>query len=367
VGLGQGTLESLAMSQGFWRGKSVFVTGHTGFKGGWLALWLSTLGARVHGYALQAATEPNLFEVADIAGVLSSHTLGDVRDAGHLSRSLHRAQPDIVLHLAAQPLVRYSYRQPVETYATNVMGTVHLLDAVRSCESVRAVVNVTTDKCYVIKEWAWGYRESDQLGGHDPYASSKACSELITASFRDSYFAASGVAVATARAGNVIGGGDWSGDRIVPDFLRAADSGRVLEVRSPAAIRPWQHVLEPLGGYLMLAERLHSAGQPAAQAWNFGPVDDDARPVGELLDMLSAALPGARWRAQGGDHPHEAAYLKLDSSKARSELRWRPRWDLAHAVARTVEWHSAWRGGEDMQAYSREQIAEHQGRMPVAA
>ena len=353
------------MSPGFWRGKTVFLTGHTGFKGGWLALWLSSLGARVHGYALTPPTTPDLFTQARVGDGLASHTVADVRDPGALAAALRSCEPDIVLHLAAQPLVRSSYAEPVMTYSVNVMGTVHLLEAARTCESVRSIVIVTTNKCYENKEWAWGYRESEPMGGHDPYSSSKGCAELVTAAYRDSFLASAGIAVASARAGNVIGGGDWAMDRLLPDFFRAAKAGRVLEVRYPDATRPWQHVLEPLSGYLTLAEQLFTHGQPVAQAWNFGPADEDAKPVRWLLDRLTAQMPGTSWRHVGGEHVHEAGYLKLDSSKARSLLHWSPRWALAEALSRTVEWQQAWNSGRDMRDFSLRQIAEHQACAPA--
>ena len=358
-------VEDVAVTPGFWAGKSVFVTGHTGFKGGWLVQWLAMLGARVHGYALAPPTEPNLFTAARVAEGLASHTVADVRDAAALGRALAAAAPDVVFHLAAQPLVRESYRDPVATYAVNVMGSVHLLEAVRGCPSVRALVNVTSDKCYQNREWLWGYRESEPMGGRDPYSSSKGCAELVTAAYRDSFLAANGVGLATARAGNVIGGGDWAADRLVPDFFRAARSGRALEVRYPNATRPWQHVLEPLCGYLLLAERLCADAQAHARAWNFGPDDADVKPVHWLLEHLTDALPGTRWHHTGAAQPHEAGFLKLDSSQARHVLGWRPRWGLATALERTVEWHRAWDAGGDAGACCREQIRAHQSGAPV--
>jgi len=345
------------MNPDLWNGKSVFLTGHTGFKGGWLALWLQQLGANVHGYSLAAPSEPNLFTAANVADGLASSTMADVRDSEALKKALRAAAPDVVFHLAAQPLVRYSYAQPVETYAVNVLGTVNLLEAIRDCESVGAVVNVTTDKCYDNKEWVWGYRENEPLGGRDPYSSSKACSELVTAAYRDSFLAAKGVRVATARAGNVIGGGDWALDRLVPDFFRAADQNRPMDVRHPGATRPWQHVLEPLSGYLLLAEQLISGRNEHAGAWNFGPADEDARSVRWILDYLSRKLPRAGWRHVEGVHVHEAHSLKLDSSKAVAQLGWAPRWSLNEALDHTVEWHLAWKAGRDMRALCLEQIA----------
>ena len=347
------------MNAQFWRGRRVLVTGHTGFKGSWLCLWLTSLGAEVHGYALPPPTDPSLFEVAKVGDLLAASEMADLRNGEALSAVVSRACPEIVFHLAAQPLVRYSYKEPVETYAVNVMGTVNLLEAIRQTDCVRAVVCVTTDKCYENREWPWGYRENEPLGGHDPYSSSKACAELVSAAYRDSFLAALGVALATARAGNVIGGGDWAVDRLLPDFLRALDAGETLSIRSPGAIRPWQHVLEPLSGYLALAEALVVSGVQVAEAWNFGPVDDDARSVGWILDRLSARVPELRWQCDASPQPHEANYLKLDSSKARARLGWAPRWRLDKALAMTVDWHRAWRQGGDMQAVSLAQIAEY--------
>lgn len=359
MGRRQGSLEVLAMNAQFWHGKRVFITGHTGFKGGWLSLWLQSLEAHVSGYALDAPTDPHLFGVARINEGMASHTLGDIRDAAALTHAMQAAQPEVVFHLAAQPLVRYSYAAPVETYAVNVMGTVNLLEAVRATPGVRAVVNVTTDKCYENREWIWGYREGEALGGHDPYSSSKACSELVTAAYRNSFLDAAGVALASARAGNVIGGGDWAADRLLPDFLRALDAGATLQIRSPNAIRPWQHVLEPLSGYLLLAERLFAEQAAFAEGWNFGPADEDARPVQWIVERLISTTPDANWTCDAALQPHEASHLKLDSSKARTRLDWQPRWRLATALDKTLEWHTAWRSGQDMRAVTLAQITEY--------
>lgn len=356
MGFGQGAVEGVGMNRSFWRGKRVFVTGHTGFKGGWLSLWLADMGAEVHGYALAPATEPALFDVAKVASHMASSTLADIRDARSLSESVRAARPEIVFHLAAQPLVRYSYDAPLETYAVNVMGTAHLLEAVRHCPGARAVVNVTTDKCYENREWVWPYREDDVLGGRDPYSSSKACAELVTSAYRASFLGQAGVQLASVRAGNVIGGGDWAADRLVPDFLRAFDAGRPLEIRFPEAVRPWQHVLEPLYGYLLLAERLHRVGAPFTEAWNFGPRAEDARPVRWIVDHLCAKSHGASWRPSGTEQPHEANLLRLDSTKAATRLGWHPRWSLEVTLDKVLEWHRCWRQGADMDETCLRQI-----------
>ncbi len=348
------------MNRGFWSGKRVLLTGHTGFKGGWLALWLSEMGAHVHGYALQPPTTPSLFETAGVIRSLRTSTIADVRDLAALTAAVQAAKPEIVFHLAAQPLVRESYRSPAETYATNVMGTVHLLESLRSSDSVRVIVNVTTDKCYENDRRTQGYREQDPMGGHDPYSSSKGCSELVTAAYRRSFLAERNVQVATARAGNVIGGGDWAPDRLVPDFLRAIDAGTELLVRSPDATRPWQHVLEPLSGYLLLAERLWEGSGQLDGAWNLGPSLDDAKPVRWIVERLCSGMPGSSWRIDANPQPHEAHVLTLDSSKAREQLGWRPRWPLAKALDRTLDWHRAWRLGDDPQESCLRQIAQYE-------
>jgi CDP-glucose 4,6-dehydratase len=354
-------LEDLAMNSGFWQNKRVFLTGHTGFKGGWLSLWLQQLGAEVTGYALQPPTQPSLFDVAGVARGMRS-IIGDVRDAGSIKRAMSDARPEVVIHMAAQPLVRYSYANPVETYATNVMGLVHLFEAVRATPGIRSVVNVTSDKCYENKEWLWGYRENEPMGGYDPYSNSKGCAELVTAGYRSSYFnpekyAEHGIALASARAGNVIGGGDWALDRLIPDMLRAIGCGEAVRIRNPDAIRPWQHVLEPLSGYLMLAEALYDKGSRYAEGWNFGPHDADAKPVAWVIEQFTQTWgQGATWKPDGQLQPHEAATLKLDCSKARTHLEWRPRWNIGQAIEKIVEWHKACDQGADMRQMTLGQI-----------
>ena len=344
----------------FWHGKRVFLTGHTGFKGSWLSLWLQSLGAQVHGLALEPPTTPNLFTVAQVEAGMTSHTIGDIRDLSTVQKATHAAQPDIVIHMAAQPLVRLSYAEPVETYATNVMGTVHVLEAARSTPSVKAIVVVTTDKCYENKEWAWGYRENEPMGGHDPYSNSKGCAELVTSAYRNSFLQSSGVAVASARAGNVIGGGDWAADRLVPDILRAFEQTQPVTIRNLRATRPWQHVLDPLSGYLTLAEHLYTHGQAYGEGWNFGPQDDDAKPVQWIVEhMVNSWGKGASWQQDGGAHPHEANYLKLDISKAKARLGWQPRWPLATALELITSWHQAYLANVDLKKLCLAQIQQY--------
>jgi CDP-glucose 4,6-dehydratase len=341
------------------------MTGHTGFKGGWLSLWLKKMGAEVTGYALPSDTTPNLFSAARVADDMTS-IFGDIRDLATLQAAVQAARPEVVIHMAAQPLVRLSYTQPVETYATNVMGTVHLLESVRQCRGVRAVVSVTTDKCYENREWVWGYREDEPMGGYDPYSNSKGCAELVTSAYRRSYFnqqryAQHGVAVGSARAGNVIGGGDWAVDRLIPDFVRAISSQQPVRIRSPKATRPWQHVLEPLSGYLVLAQHLFEHGPEYAEAWNFGPADTDARSVEWIVETITRRWgAGARWELESGEQPHEANYLKLDCSKARARMGWVPRWRLGQALDRIVDWHQAQLRGEDMREHCLKQIEEYE-------
>ncbi|WP_374660034.1 CDP-glucose 4,6-dehydratase [Inhella sp.] len=335
------------------KGRRVLLTGHTGFKGGWLALWLSQLGAEVHGFALAPNTQPSLFEVARVRETMASHTVADLRDREAVAACVTQVQPELLLHLAAQPLVRESYRDPLATWATNVQGTAHVLDALRASGSCRAVVVITTDKVYENREWEHPYRENDPLGGHDPYSASKAACELLVQSYRQSFLAAQGCRVASARAGNVIGGGDWAADRLLPDVLKALDEGRPVPLRHPHSTRPWEHVLEPLSGYLRLAAGL-LAGEPGLEtAWNFGPEAGDALPVARIVEQL-----GAQSAVQPGEHPHEAGRLELDIARARHRLHWTPRWRLPQALAATLQWHQAWRAGQDMQAFSLLQIQD---------
>ncbi len=349
----------------FWRSRRVFLTGHTGFKGSWLALWLQQLGANVTGYALAPATNPSLFNIANVSAGMTS-VLGDIRDATRLQQTLQKAQPEVVLHLAAQPIVRLSYSDPVETYSTNVMGLVNLFEAIRAVGGVRACVNVTSDKCYENHEWVYGYRESDAMGGYDPYSSSKGCAELVTAAYRRSFFSgedpSKAVALASARAGNVIGGGDWAPDRLIPDIMRAVAARTPVEIRHPGAVRPWQHVLEPLSGYLMLAERLMGeSGAGYAQGWNFGPAPSDTRPVAWIADYVTRLWGGgASWRhIDTSDGLHEAHSLSLDCLKAHRELNWRPAWNIDAALEKIVDWHRSHLAGADMKECSLQQIAQY--------
>lgn len=354
------------MNTSFWSRKKVFVTGHTGFKGTWLSLWLQQLGAEVTGFALQPPTQPSLFKVVRVEHGMNS-IIGDIRDGEILTNIIKKTEPDIVIHLAAQPLVRQSYVDPVLTYSTNIMGTIHLFEAVRQTPSVRTVINVTTDKCYENKEWMWGYRENEPMGGFDPYSSSKGCSELVTAAYRNSFFNMlrddkHQVAIATARAGNVIGGGDWSNDRLIPDVLRAIETGQSVKIRNPNAIRPWQHVLDPLNGYLVLAEKLYIEGLAFAEAFNFGPTEEDSKPVQWIVEQLIESLDEkVRWYVDDGMHPHEANYLKLDCSKARVMLGWQPKWNLTHAIQAIIAWHRVYRSNpssETMRSLCLQQIKE---------
>lgn len=354
----------MTVNKKFWKGKKVFLTGHTGFKGSWLSLWLQNMEANVTGYAFEPQTNPSFFVKAGVEQGMQSIT-GDVRDLESFKQAMSEACPDIVIHMAAQALVHYSYTNPVETYATNVMGTVNLMEAVRATDSVRAVVNITSDKCYENKEWPWGYRENEPMGGYDPYSSSKGCAELVTAAYRNSYFNPDnyddhGVAVASARAGNVIGGGDWALDRLIPDMIRAIQKEEPVIIRSPKAIRPWQHVLEPLAGYLKLAENLYNNGCDFCGGWNFGPSNSDTKTVEWIIEHMTQAWgPTASWKLDKNVQPHEASYLSLDSSKARMELKWQPSWNIEQTIEKIVEWHKADEQGVDMREFSLTQINDY--------
>jgi CDP-glucose 4,6-dehydratase len=351
------------MNVHFWKGKRVFLTGHTGFKGSWMSLWLQEMGAIVKGYSLVPPTEPSLFVEADVASGMESQT-ADVRDYQVLFDSIEAFKPEIVFHMAAQPLVRLSYDIPIDTYSTNVMGTVHLLEACRKVPGIKAIVNITSDKCYENQEWVWGYRESEPMGGYDPYSNSKGCAELVASSFRQSFFnlatyAQHGVGLASVRAGNVIGGGDWALDRLIPDILLAFQENRSVEIRSPNAIRPWQHVLEPLSGYLAVAEKLYTEGAEYSEAWNFGPKDEDAQPVQKIVETLSSNWGKANWFLSEGEHPHEAHYLKLDCSKAKMRLNWQPVWDLDTTLSKITKWHKEWLAKANMREHTLTEIKEY--------
>ncbi|WP_411822924.1 CDP-glucose 4,6-dehydratase [Leptospira sp. 'Mane'] len=377
MAIGKSSLEGLDLNQDFWKGKSVFLTGHTGFKGSWLSLWLSSLNAKVTGYALDAPTNPSLFSIASVQSVIENSVIADIRDLDRLRDAIKIAKPDIIIHMAAQPLVRDSYKIPVDTYAVNVMGTVNILEAVRtSGQNVKAFVNVTTDKVYENKEWSWGYRENETLGGYDPYSNSKACSELVTSAYRNSYFHPEkikehGLAIATARAGNVIGGGDFASDRLIPDIIRSIIENKKLQIRNPNSIRPWQHVLEPLSGYLELAEKLYSQDINFIDGWNFGPNEGDAKSVLSIVEILNGKIssnggndkksplhfPG--FEIDKGPHPHEANYLKLDISKAKSMLGWSPRWNLDTALGKIIDWTECYLSQEKIDSVCIRQISEY--------
>ena len=349
---------------GIYKSRKILITGHTGFKGSWLCLLLNQLGADVYGYALEPPTNPSLFNEARIGELMTSH-IGDIRNLNDLQEVMQKVRPEIVIHMAAQPLVRESYKIPVETYSINVMGTVHMLEACRNTKSVKAIVNVTTDKCYENREWHWGYRENEPMGGYDPYSNSKGCSELVTSAYRNSYFNPKdyekhGVAVASARAGNVIGGGDWADDRLIPDFIRAISKGEEVRIRSPYAIRPWQHVLEPLTGYLNLAAKLFTEGAQYAQGWNFGPDDNDAQNVGWITKTICDLWgDGASFTIDTNPQPHEANYLKLDCSKAKAELGWVPKWNIETTLKSIVNWNKAYLKNEDIRKVTESQIKDY--------
>ncbi|MFB2968451.1 CDP-glucose 4,6-dehydratase [Aerosakkonema sp. BLCC-F183] len=352
------------MDYTFWHGKKVLITGHTGFKGSWLSLWLQSLGAATIGYSLPAPTQPSLFELANVErGMIS--IVGDIRDLENLQAVMAQHQPEIVFHLAAQPLVRYSYQYPVETYTTNIIGTVNVLEAVRHTPSVRTVVSITSDKCYQNKEWVWGYRENETLGGRDPYSSSKACAEIVIAAYRDSYFSAADyarhkVAIASVRAGNVIGGGDWAADRLIPDIMRSFMMGRSVLIRNPHATRPWQHVLQPLSGYLCVAQHLWKYGPEYAEAWNFGPNEEDAKPVIWIVEKLTKLWGnGASWELDAAHHPHEDNYLKLDCSKAKAKLGWQPALSLEQTLEWIVEFYQSYLNKQDIREIVEDQIKRY--------
>jgi len=342
----------------FWNGKRVYLTGYTGFKGSWLSLWLESMGAEVKGYALPPVTTPSLFEEVNIASKIESE-IGDIRNLEQLQKSMVEFNPDILIHMAAQPLVCLSYKEPVETYETNVMGTVKVLEAARSCPNLKSIVSVTTDKCYENKEREQGYREDEPMGGYDPYSSSKGCAELVTSAYRRSFLQEKGVGLASARAGNVIGGGDWSDDRLIPDILRAFERKEAVIIRNPKSTRPWQHVLEPLSGYLVLAQKLYEEPETYAEGWNFGPHEEDAKPVDWILESMVSKWKGASWKLDDGSHPHEAGFLKLDISKAKTKLDWQPTWHLEGTLGKIIQWHQAWLNKEDMQRLCLNEINEY--------
>jgi CDP-glucose 4,6-dehydratase len=351
------------INKDFWQNKNVLVTGHTGFKGSWLCLWLYMLGANVTGYALEPPTKPSLFKLCKIDELIHS-VIGDIRDKELLRKVMNESNPEIVIHLAAQPLVGESYKDPVGTYEINVMGTINLLESIRFSPGIKAVVNVTTDKCYDNKEWVWGYRENEPMGGYDPYSNSKACSELITNSYRLSYFNSQdyqkhGVGLASARAGNVIGGGDWAPDRLIPDCIKSIFNGEKIIIRNPNAIRPWQHVLEPLSGYLTLAQKLYEEGPAFAEGWNFGPNDDDAKSVEWIVQKICEKWGDASFIIDKGKHPHEAQYLKLDCSKAKMRLGWFPRWNLETAIDKIIDWTKDYQTGKDLRKTCIRQIEDY--------
>jgi CDP-glucose 4,6-dehydratase len=353
------------LNRSFWQRRRVFITGHTGFKGSWLSMWLDAMGAHVTGYALDPPTEPSLFEQARVGECVRS-IRGDVCDFARLKSAVAECDPEVVIHMAAQSVVRYGYEEPIETYSTNVMGTVHLLEAVRQLKRPCVVVNVTSDKCYANQEWVWGYRESDTLGGHDPYSNSKGCAELVTGAYRDSYFPPGsltrhGVALASVRAGNAIGGGDWTADQLIPDLIRAFLDRRPCRIRNPSAIRPWQFDLTPLHGYLLLCERLAEDGLRFASGWNFGPAEMDARPVSWIADKLATSWgDGASWMRDGAAHPAEAQLLRLDASKSRAGLDWHPVLPLDQSLLWIVEWYHEFRAGKDLQSLTRRQIERYE-------
>ncbi|MDA8905256.1 CDP-glucose 4,6-dehydratase [Candidatus Thioglobus sp.] len=342
----------------FWDGKRVFLTGHTGFKGSWLSIWLSHLGASVYGYALLPPSSPSLFNVAKVDNLVKTK-IGDIRDHELLYKSMVNFKPDILIHMAAQPLVRYSYNNPIETYETNVIGTAKVLQVARSCKNLKAIINITTDKCYENLGFDKSYKETDPMGGYDPYSSSKGCAELVASAYRSSFFDDLGIGIASVRAGNVIGGGDWAEDRLIPDILRSFQMTKPVKIRNPKATRPWQHVLEPLSGYLVLAQKLYYNNKEYSDGWNFGPKEQDVKPVGWILDNMLEYFPGSSWGLDKDSNLHEAGFLKLDISKAEYKLGWRPLWKLSDTLNKIVLWHNAWKNDEDMQAICLSEIEEY--------
>jgi len=346
------------IDRAFWQGKRVFLTGHTGFKGSWLSLWLVSLGAEVKGYALSPPTSPSLFNEAEVGKVIDSK-IGDIRDQDTLHESMFEFDPDILIHMAAQPLVRYSYDAPIETYEVNVIGTAKVLEVARSCPNLKAIVNITTDKCYENDGRQYGYKESDPMGGYDPYSSSKGCAELVTSSYRSSFFQDQGVGLASVRAGNVIGGGDWADNRLIPDILRSFEKSETVVIRNPGATRPWQHVLEPLSGYLILAEKLYKNQKEYAEGWNFGPNEQDVKSVDWIVNEMTLKWPNSGWRLDSNYNPYEAVFLKLDILKSKSRLEWQPVWGLNYTLEKIVNWHRAWINEEDIQAVCLAEIKEY--------
>jgi len=346
------------INQAFWQGKRVFLTGHTGFKGGWMSLWLYSLGAIVKGYSLKPLTSLALFEEANVRSVVDSQ-IGDILDFDTLQESILSFDPDIIIHMAAQPLVRYSYINPIETYEVNVIGTTKVLEVARSCSNLKAVVNITTDKCYENDNRSEGYKESDPMGGFDPYSSSKGCAELVTSAYRRSFLQEQGIGLASVRAGNVIGGGDWAEDRLIPDILRSFEKNKPVVIRNPKATRPWQHVLEPLSGYLVLAQKLYNGQNQYAEGWNFGPNIQDVKPVDWILEKMINKWPSASWELDKDSNPHEARFLQLDIAKAECKLGWNPTWELDHTLDKIVNWHRSWLNKEDMQTACLAEIEEY--------
>jgi len=346
------------IDQAFWQGKRVFLTGHTGFKGSWLSLWLASLGVEVKGYALNPPTLPSLFNEAKVGSIINSQ-IGDIRDQDALYESMLKFNPDILIHMAAQPLVKYSYDAPIETYEVNVIGTAKVLEVARSCSNLKAIVNITTDKCYENDERTKGYKENDPMGGYDPYSSSKGCAELVTSAYRRSFLQEQDIGLASVRAGNVIGGGDWADDRLIPDILRSFEKSEPVVIRNPKATRPWQHVLEPLSGYLILAEKLYKNQKEYAEGWNFGPNEKDVKPVDWILDKMISKWPGSSWELDKNISPHEVDFLKLNITKAKLRLNWNPTWNLNQTLEKIVYWHKAWLNKEDMQAACLSEIEEY--------